>query len=632
MAPENPRYVQTLSDLFVAELEEKVVSEYGRTEGRDILGGNIEVAPATSLQVSDRLGESLVRARLITADQLSTALAHQLMHGGRLGRAVVALGFASETDVARVQARVLGVEFQAPEHLDISPEVAALLPEGIVRKYEVIPLGEEGGKLLVGMVDPTNVFAIDDIRFIRRNAELRIRLITPSVLVNFVETFFGKREVLAEEEIATGIEPNADMEMPDLADAAFDEVEQLKEEMGAANVIQLQNEASLPPIIRLGNYILAEALKKRASDIHIECYESTFRIRFRIDGVLHTILTPPRAMHQPFISRMKIMSGMDISVHRLPQDGHLAVRLHRETNHFRVSVLPTSYGEKCVIRLLKKEAHLADVNKLGFVPELLAEVKRVAKMSQGLVLVTGPTGSGKTTTLHAVINFINEPGINIVTLEDPVEMTIAGVNHVPVAPKGGVTFASGLRSILRQDPDVVFVGEMRDEEVSGIAVKAALTGHLVLSTLHTNGVIETFGRLIDMHVEPYLVASSVRLVMAQRLMRRLCTDCMREEAVPLEIVEEFHLDGTRHPAPESHHVPVGCPSCMSSGYRGRVAVYEAIIPDDEFKRLLRKGASEESLVQYSKERKLRTMFEDALDKVYSGVSTFAEVRRILAGV
>jgi type II secretory ATPase GspE/PulE/Tfp pilus assembly ATPase PilB-like protein len=327
---------------------------------------------------------------------------------------------------------------------------------------------------------------------------------------------------------------------------------------------------------------------------------------------------------------------MDISIHRQPQDGHLAVRQRKEVSHFRVSMLPTTYGEKCVIRLLKKEAHLADIEKLGFRPDLLVGVKRVARMSQGMVLVTGPTGSGKTTTLHAMINFINEPGINIVTLEDPVEMTIPGVNHVQVEPKGGVTFASGLRSILRQDPDVVFVGEMRDEEVSRIAVKAALTGHLVLSTLHTNGVVESFSRLMDMGIESYLLASSVRLVMAQRLMRRLCVECSREEPLPQEIIEEFHLDeeaGGSSPRifPFTHRVPVGCPNCMESGYRGRVAVYEAILPDEDFKKLLRRGATEEELFVYARERRLPTMFDEGLEKAIAGVSSYAEVRRILAG-
>jgi type IV pilus assembly protein PilB len=335
-------------------------------------------------------------------------------------------------------------------------------------------------------------------------------------------------------------------------------------------------------------------------------------------------------VHNALISRIKILADMDISERRKPQDGQIRRDFEGESLDFRVSTLPTVYGEKCVIRLLKKEAHLADLAQLGFNRDQLRLVQKVSRKPQGLVLVTGPTGSGKTTTLHAILNTINEPDINIVTLEDPVEAAIPGVNHVAIKDKAGMGFAAGLRSILRQDPDVVFVGEMRDSEVAKIAIKAALTGHLVLSTLHTDGVVETFGRLLDMGVDPHLLANSTELVLAQRLLRRVCTKCSRPVALTPELIEEFDLT-EQQVATAAAKEPVGCKSCLKTGYKGRVAVYESIAPNRELRKLLREGGDEQAILDHSRELGMITLHQAGIGRALAGETTFDEVRRRLGG-
>lgn len=578
----------------------------------------------------ERFGDKLIREDRITPEALDEALQHQRSHGGRLGNVLVELGHLTEPELGRALSEHLGVELYAPEVPKANADIASLVPESLVRKYEMIPIKVSGSTLVVGMVDPTNLMAIDDIRFASGFSTIDVKLVTESTLAQFVEACYGSGSLISEivQDEQLSFDP-----------MGMDKVEQdddvrPEETAGSDPVHQLETEASLPPIVRLVNFILLHALEKGASDIHVEPYEESFRIRFRIDGYLHPILMPPVRMHQPFVSRLKILSEMDIAERRKPQDGHMALRHRGEVTHFRVSMLPTSYGEKCVIRLMKKEPHLADLDKLGFPDKQLRLLKRHGTASQGMILVTGPTGSGKTTTIHALINFVNNPGINIVTLEDPVEMTIPGVNHVGVQERGGVTFAGGLRSILRQDPDVVFVGEMRDEEVSRIAVKASLTGHLVLSTLHTNGAVETVARLMDMGLEGYLIASCLRLVVAQRLLRRICTACGREEPLTDDLREEFQLDeadlGPEYEGKTTQMVPVGCEKCMDSGYKGRVAVYEVLALNDELKACLRTGADEQVLLEAAQRSGMNTMFEEGIKRGLEGITSFQEVRRILA--
>ncbi len=563
-----------------------------------------------------RLASSLVRSGLISQEQVSEAMHHQELYGGRLGNALVLLGHLTEEQLHGSLARQLGLETCDVESLNPPPEALRLIPEDLVRRYEMIPIDLTDETLLVGMTDPSNQRAIEDVRFLLGCARIEVRLITRSTFERFLSTRYAS-ESMGQAAAAPGESEEVDfgleLETTDFETLEFDND---------------SDDGAKAPVVRLVNHLLTRAVQLRASDIHVEPYQSFFRVRFRVDGRLYTIITPPKRLQRPIVSRIKILSGMDIAESRKPQDGHLVMHWQRETLNFRVSTLPTVHGEKCVVRLLKKEAHLADVARLGFAPDQLGLVRQMARQTQGLILVTGPTGSGKTTTLHALLNEINDPDINIVTVEDPVETSIPGVNHVQIQERGGVTFASGLRSILRQDPDVVFVGEMRDSDVSRIAIRAALTGHLVLSTLHTNGTIESFTRLIDMGVETWLLASSLNLVLAQRLLRRLCTHCSTPGLLPPEVIDGFQLTSAQL-GQACYREPVGCEHCLGTGYHGRVAVYECVAPDDEMRNALRKGADETELVRHAEDLGTTWLWEAGIGRALAGETSFAEVRRVL---
>ncbi len=561
-----------------------------------------------------RLSSALVRSGLINDAQVDEALEYQSLYGGRLGNVLVLLEALTEEQLHSSLARQLGLETCDVESLNPSPEALRLIPEDLVRKYQMIPIDFSGESLLVGMTDPENKAALDDARFLLGCDTIEVQLITESTFQRFLTTRYAAgamSEVAAEKHEIESIDFG--MEVEDVS-GLF--IEQAGDDQGSS------------PVVKLVNQLLVKAVKLRASDIHVEPYEIFFRVRFRVDGRLYTIVTPPKSLQRPMVSRIKILSGMDIAESRKPQDGHLVMRWNRESINFRVSTLPTVHGEKCVVRLLKKEAHLVDVARLGFHPQQLELVRQNARQTQGLILVTGPTGSGKTTTLHALLNDINDPDINIVTVEDPVETSIPGVNHVQIQERGGVTFATGLRSILRQDPDVVFVGEMRDAEVSRIAIRAALTGHLVLSTLHTNGTIESFTRLFDMGVETWLLAGSLNLVLAQRLLRRLCTHCARVRPIPQETIQRFELSG-KQVKRARYREPVGCSQCMETGYLGRVAVYECIAPDAKMRASLRKGADETVLLHHCESLGTVWLWDAGIDRALAGDTSFSEVDRVL---
>jgi len=563
-----------------------------------------------------RLGEILVKEGLINDDQLDEALKYQRAHGGRLGSVLVTMGHLDEQVLSERLGVQLGLQVCEVESINPPAEVLQRLPERLIRRYEMVPLSVDQGTMVIGMTDPHNFSALDDLRFVTGAVQVEVRLITESTFRRFLNTRFSTSMLL--DQIA------ADGRLGQQEVGAGDDWE-----TAGAEENSVEDEGrSDPPVVRLVNYLLLHAVEQRASDIHVEPYETFFRIRYRVDGRLYTLLTPPQRLHMPLISRVKVLAGMDIAVRRKPQDGHILLKVAEESVHFRVSNLPTVYGEKCVIRLLKKEAHLSDLGRLGFRPDQLKEVLRHARMPQGMMLVTGPTGSGKTTTLHALLNAINEPEVNIVTVEDPVESTIPGVNHVQIEERGGVTFAAALRSILRQDPDVVFVGEMRDEEVSRIAIKAAMTGHLVLSTLHTNGVLESFARLNDMNLEPYLLAGCLKMVLAQRLLRRNCAHCSKPLPISQKLVEEFSLNPTQVATAHTRSA-VGCYKCMDTGYRGRVGVYESIVVDDAVASILRRGGSEAELKQAADERNTVWLYEAGIARALAGETTFDEVRRVL---
>ena len=560
---------------------------------------------ASPAQATARLGERLVAARIITPAQLAHGLREQQIRGGRLGDVLVELGYVRaelvQQALGKPPVREPGQVVRI-ESLNPPPALLRRMGEAVIRRHQVVPLALSGGVLELAMVRPGDAVAAEAARRMLSASSVDGKVVSSATFERFVRTRFASRPLAesSDAQVVHRIGHRADIDEEEEADA---------------------------PVVRLVDQILLRAVERRASDVHLEPFEAFFRVRYRVDGRLYTVATPPQKLHSAVISRLKILSGMDIAIRRKPQDGHVVLQVDHQDIHFRVSTLPTVFGEKCVVRILKKEAHLADLSRLGFSEQQLAAAHEAAALTQGLVLVTGPTGSGKTTTLHALINHINEPEVNIVTVEDPVESTIPGVSHVQVADKG-VTFAAALRSILRQDPDVVFVGEMRDEEVARIALKASLTGHLVLSTLHTNGVVETMTRLADMNLEPYLVASSLRMVIAQRLLRVLCS-CSRRQAIPTEIRERFGLTGAR--AASGHRVAVGCDSCMDTGYRGRVAVYEVLSPDDHVQELLRRRASELELRAAADELGVTRMRERGVELALAGRTSFDEVARVLGG-
>ena len=560
-----------------------------------------------------------MRAGVCDEDAIKRGLAVQQMGGGRLGSILVNLRLCTEAQIRSALCEQLGIEVVDLRGFKPDKAVLSLLPREMIRKFEAIPLKREGNTLHVALKDPYNLTAIDDIRF-HTGCHLVVNICSETEFTEFLKEHLESATLMDEileggrffDKAVQAIEPER---------APDDESQEVLHDLKIAG--------EQAPIITLCNFLLVEAINRRASDIHIEPYESYFRVRLRVDGALQNLITPPQRLHSAMITRLKIMADMDISKRRIPQDGHIAISYQNEVCHFRVSTLPTVYGEKCVIRLLKKDAGLADIDRIGFAAEDLEHFRRALRLPQGMILVTGPTGSGKTTTLHAGLAFINDAELNIVTLEDPVEASIPGINHVQINVTGGVTFASGLRSILRQDPDVVFVGEMRDEEVSQIAVKAALTGHLVLSTLHTNSAAESMSRLVDLGIPAYLLANALVMIIAQRLVRRVCESCSQPYEPTAEERGRFGLDdATCRKA--SFRRGAGCPSCHDSGYRGRVAVYEVLRVTPPLRELVRRGATVEDIIACAREHGFRPLFDGGLQRAMAGETTLAEVVKRLA--
>lgn len=563
---------------------------------------------------------------MVTDEDIQRALAVQQMGGGRLGAILVNLRLCTDEQIRRALSEQLDdVEVvKLDEHMPTSATLD-LLPRELIQRYEAIPLSRDGSTIQVAMLDPYNLTAIDDIKFATGCSRVRILTCTEGDFRAFIEENLSTQTLIQEildggrfyDKAVKSLETEREAPESDEADESQETVHDLK----------LAGEQ--PPIITLCNFLLVESIVRKASDIHIEPYETYFRVRLRIDGHLQTLLTPPQRLHTPMIARCKIMAGMDISKRRIPQDGHIAIVYEGETCHYRVSTLPTVFGEKCVIRLLKKDASLTDINRLGFSSKELVSLKQGLARPQGMILVTGPTGTGKTTTLHAALDAINEVGTNIVTLEDPVEASIPGINHVEINDAAGLTFSAALRSVLRQDPNVVFVGEMRDPEVSAIAVRASLTGHLVLSTLHTNSAVESLLRLTDMGLPPYLLANALVMIIAQRLVRRVCPDCKAPYVPTADEVEEFRLDSEIVQA--SPLVKgAGCSNCFQSGYRGRVAVYEMLEISNAMRTLIRTGAPIETILTCAESEGMQLLFHAGIRRALAGETTLDEVRRNLS--
>ncbi|HYA42872.1 MAG TPA: type IV-A pilus assembly ATPase PilB [Syntrophobacteraceae bacterium] len=559
--------------------------------------------------MAKKIGELLVQEGLVTVDQLNRALDEQRQSGERIGAALVKHGVIDENILAEFIAR----QFCCPQ-VDLSKirtpkEVAGLIPLDIMHKYQAVPFGLMGNTLHVAMSDPGNLFFIDDIRFLTRK-NIQVHVASDSIIRKVIGGFFSAEDSL--DDVLGLLREEVDV---DLVQAPDD-----------MDLSSLETAAEQAPVVKLVNLVLMEAIRKLASDIHLEPYEKIMRVRFRIDGVLYEVMRPPAHLKNALISRIKIMSRLDIAERRLPQDGRIKLKAKGREMDFRVSVLPTLFGEKVVLRLLDKSGLQLDMTKLGFEENQYKNFREAIYLPFGMVLVTGPTGSGKTTTLYSALSDLNKVTHNISTAEDPIEYNLTGINQVQVHDAIGLTFAAALRSFLRQDPDIIMVGEIRDFETAEIAVKAALTGHLVLSTLHTNDAPSTINRLLNMGVETFLVASAVNLVLAQRLVRRVCSECKTVEQVAPEALLDLGVPDEELGTFECYRGK-GCVGCNDTGYRGRIALYEVMPMYDQIRELVLMGASAAEIKKESIRLGMTTLRRSGINKLKQGITSLEEVIR-----
>ena len=578
-----------------------------------------------------RIGELLLKEKRITPEQLQEALNYQRQNGGKLGFNLIKLGYVKDEEITALLSKQYGVPSIALGQFEIDPGVIKLVPAETALKYQIIPLSRSGATLTIAMTDPTNVFAMDDIKFMTGyNVEPVVA--SETAVIEAIQTYYGKAAAAAAASAAgTSALEVASKAIEDISMLAegTDDVQVLEDlEEISAELLAKQGEEA--PVVKLVNVILMSAIQKGASDIHIEPYEKEYRVRYRVDGLLYNIMAPPLKYRDAITSRIKIMSKLDIAEKRLPQDGRIKIRFQDNGQakdiDFRVSVLPTLFGEKIVMRLLDKDKLMLDMTKLGFETESLGRFESAISKPWGMVLVTGPTGSGKTNTLYSAISKINTIDTNIMTAEDPVEFNMVGVNQVQVRENIGLNFAAALRSFLRQDPNIILVGEIRDFETAEIAVKAALTGHLVLSTLHTNDAPSTVNRLMNMGIEPFLVASSLNLVCAQRLVRRICKNCSEPHPTPAPALVQagFNADDAQTVVPNKGR---GCEKCNNTGYKGRVGLYEVMEVTEELRELILVGASSLELRRKAIDEGMLTLRSSGLRKVKDGVTTIEEIVR-----
>jgi type IV pilus assembly protein PilB len=557
-----------------------------------------------------KIGEMLLRGNIITPDQLRNALETQKKTKERIGAVLVKSGFIKEEELLSFLGRQFNVPVVDLSKYEINAEVVRLLPEDLVQKHMALPINRVGAKLIVAVADPSNMSIIDAIGF-KTGYAVELVLASEKDITSAINRFFDQS-----------------LEFKDIISELDEDLEVVREE--DLDTIDQESRVDDAPVVKLANFVLTDAIKRRASDIHIEPYEKEFRIRYRVDGVLFEVMRPPIKLRNALVSRLKIMSSLDIAERRLPQDGRIKLKLGKGREmDYRVSVLPTIFGEKTVLRLLDKSSLQLDMTKLGFEAEALKEFMDSIHRPYGMILVTGPTGSGKTTTLYSALADLNKTTDNISTAEDPVEYNFAGINQVQIKEEIGLTFAAALRSFLRQDPDIIMVGEIRDYETAEIAVKAALTGHLMLSTLHTNDAPSTVTRLLNMGIEPFLVSSSLNLILAQRLARRICAKC-KEEA---KILPKALLEAGMKPERIKHAQPCkgkGCDDCNGTGFRGRVAFYEVMPVKEDLKDLILRGGSAIDVKREAIRLGMKTLRQSGLSKVEEGVTTLEEVLRVTA--
>lgn len=603
-----------------------------------------------------KLGQLLIASSIISEEQLKQALNVQKKEGGRLGTNLVKLGFITEDKLVAFLSKQYGVPAVNLAEARIDQVILKLIPAEMAKKYLIMPIARVGATLTITMADPSNVFAIDDVKFMT-GYNVEVVVSSETSIVNAIGIYYlGKGgNILEPSSGAQTVAPSIQAKDytlgdDDIADNTFDSgpvdeglsvnVDEFDKIVGSAldgvDVIEDKEDAEVikdveAPIVKLVNGIFINAIKSGASDIHIEPYETSLRVRYRVDGVMYTVMNLPTKIRAALTSRVKIMSKLDIAERRLPQDGRIKLKLGKKRDiDFRVSVLPCLFGEKTVLRLLDKANLQVDLTKLGFEQSALDDFMDSLNKPYGMILVTGPTGSGKTTTLYSALNYLNKTDTNIMTAEDPVEFNFMGINQVQVREEIGLTFASSLRSFLRQDPDIIMVGEIRDFETAEIGVKAALTGHLVLSTLHTNDAPGTISRLLNMGIEPFLVSSSVILIMAQRLARRICAQCKEDEKIPAAALVKVGFTEETASTVKCFKGK-GCPSCNGSGYRGRIALYEVMPIKEEIKELILEGASTSDIKKAAIRLGMKTLRMSGLTKVAEGVTTIEEVMRVTFG-
>ena len=557
-----------------------------------------------------RIAELLVRGGVVTREQLTQAQEKERDGSSSVTKELVRLGFTTEDKLTEFLAKQFGIERVELNPSDIEDAVFSVVPPHLVQKHQLVPLKLIGSTLTVAMADPTDLVAINEVKFITGYG-VRVVLAPPTAIKKTLEHRFG------------GV--SYDEVLKKFGDGDVEVIQ----EGDDINLQELQQATMEAPVVTLVNAILADAAKRRASDIHIEPYEKVFRVRFRVDGVLQEIMSPPLRLKNPLVSRLKVMAGLDIAERRLTQDGRIKLKLGMGGElDIRVSVLPTLFGEKVVMRLLDKTNLQLDMSKLGFDPQNLKDFQEAIHRPYGMILITGPTGSGKSTTLYSALSELNKPDVNISTAEDPVEYNLMGINQVQVREQIGLTFAACLRSFLRQDPDIIMVGEIRDLETAQIAVKAALTGHLVLSTLHTNDAPSTVDRLINMGVEPFLLTSSINLIAAQRLVRRICDSCKEPSQVSPEVLVNLGVDPAEIGASFLTFHGRGCNACNGSGYRGRLAIYEVMVMHDALKELILRSTSALDLKRDAVKLGMDTLRMSALQKVREGMTTIEETVRV----
>lgn len=562
------------------------------------------------------LGELLIDKQYITPKQLEKAHEKEKSSGDSLRKILVTMGLVSEIDITRAVGEQLGIKFMDLDDMEIDPDLAKAVPDHLAQRYKVIPVDQKEDKLVLAMVDPTDVVALDDIRLVT-GFNIEPVISTEASIIGAMNRYYGVTE------LATAEETVKDIAVGEFGPLEIEEGRE--EEISVDKLKELVDEA---PIVRVVNLIISQAINDKASDIHIEPDSKSVRVRYRVDGVLHDVMSPPKHIQAPMVSRIKIMANMDIAERRIPQDGKIHLKHEKKEFDLRVSSLPVIHGEKIVMRILDKSSIMLGMDKLGFYGDSQKLFESIVEKPYGMILVTGPTGSGKSTTLYSCLHKLNTGNNNIITVEDPVEYQLPGVNQVQVNEKAGLTFANALRCFLRQDPDIIMVGEIRDSETAKIAIEAALTGHLVLSTLHTNDAAGAVTRLIEMGVEPFLVASSVIGVLAQRLPRVICPNCKEPFNPPPESVRKFGL-ASGSDSKVTFYKGMGCDNCKQTGYKGRTGVYELLHISDRIRSLILKKASTTEIKQTAIEEGMKTLQDDGLRKVLEGITTIEDCLRVV---